>query len=437
MQNACEIIVGRPGRLLKSATIEEEAFYRLRNYPSQISQNMHNALITIPRKLCFLLHQKPAYIAPAIEAFYLRDPIALKPLQSKTKGDDLVLPPEDLVAVSVRFPRVGYAQLRSQDFPVPAVWTGKLPPKSQDPSFVHAEMGVKLCSGFEMLLSDPQNQDKPAVREMKMLLTDLESGDETLPSDKEMQSWPRLQDDEKWLDISFEDLEDELDAKSSKSGKKKGQFGDKQAQENLQRIVSQFEAFLNDDKAGPGGAGLFGEDSDGSEPVDDEDETESDDDDNQDALNDERLESMMREMMGLPKGSKVSGNASKSNDQVSKAGPSRVTEIDSDGEEDDEDLASVMERMKQELDEHGALDLHPDGGRLYTNETKSKGKKPIKDGKSRVRDASKDTEDVDANLARNLLESLKGQAGGPGPGSNMIGLMGLKMPRDESNIEEQ
>src|SRR5271163_3116432 len=82
LQDAREIILKDTKRLMHSPIIEEEAFYRIRDYPNKIKQNMHHTLMALPRKIAFLLHQKPAYVAPATEAFYLRDPIALKPLQA-------------------------------------------------------------------------------------------------------------------------------------------------------------------------------------------------------------------------------------------------------------------------------------------------------------------------------------------------------------------
>lgn len=53
--------------------------------------------------------------------------------------------------------------------------------------------------------------------------------------------------------------------------------------------------------------------------------------------------------------------------------------------------------------------------------------------------ASNDTEDmdedftpvdVDVNLVKNLLDSFSSQEGLPGPASNLLGLMGVKLPQD-------
>jgi len=44
--------------------------------------------------------------------------------------------------------------------------------------------------------------------------------------------------------------------------------------------------------------------------------------------------------------------------------------------------------------------------------------------------------DIDFNLAKNLLESFKGQAGMAGPAGNLMGLMGLQFPRDEEEPKQ-
>ena len=41
--------------------------------------------------------------------------------------------------------------------------------------------------------------------------------------------------------------------------------------------------------------------------------------------------------------------------------------------------------------------------------------------------------DVDLGLAKNMLESFKGQAGMAGPAGNMLKAMGINMPRDEGD----
>lgn len=430
IQEVRRIALQEPKLLLKSDTVEGEAFYRLRNYPRQIVENMHNTVATIPRKIAFLLQRKPAYISPAIEAFYLRDPIALKPL--RVKGNpNLIFQPDDLVNVGVRFPKAGYAQLKSQDFPVPAAWAGKLPQKIETESYSQAELGMKISCGFEMLLSDPQSRDKHAVREMKMLLEDLDTGDEILPTDEDISQWPMQVDDEKWLDISFDDLEGELGGKDKARGKKRGGFGDKTAQENLQRIVAQFEQFLNDDSAGPDGAGLFDEGSDDTDDVDSEDDFEGEGEDKEASFDEQRFADMMREMMGMPAdaGASGSGRVRQGNFPAMESG--RVEELDSDVEEHGEDIRPLIQQMEAELNEYGALDLDPTPRKIDASKRDLKGKGPTKSGHMHGEPDGDAETNTDVNLARNLLESFRSQGGAAGPGGNMMGLMGLKMPRDE------
>lgn len=447
-QEARQIILSEPKRLLHSVSIEEEAFYRLRNYPQQIADNMHHAVVVVPRKIAFLLHQKPAYIAPAVEAFYLRDPIALKPLQTK-KSDNLIIPPEDRVVTSVKFPRVAYAQLKSQDFPAPAAWAERVTTNSDR----RIETGMKIWCGFEMLLSDTQHQDKPAVREMKMLLEDLETGDEKLPTDAEVATWELREDDEKWLDISFEDLEDELAGKSKTKTAKRGEFGDKAAQENLQRIVAQFEQFLNDDKAGLDGAGLFNEDSDEDSEDDDEasEEVDSAGEDKEASFDEDEFTKMMREMMGMPKevmqelmsttaSGRASGTTSNQANDLDR-GTGRIEELDSDSSDGDQEMQSIMKRMEAELNETGVLNLDPTPRKIGAARGAIKGKgrvtEPMEEDKEESGESDDGREDhMDVNLVKNLLESFKSQAGRAGPGGNLMGMMGVNMPRDEEQKED-
>jgi hypothetical protein len=351
----------------------------------------------------------------------------------------LHFPPEDFVTVSVRFTKVGYAQLRSQIFDPPPAWTGVVP-RMRDPK---AEMGMKLTCGFEMMLADPQTQDKRAVREIVLLLEDVENGDEELPSDSGISSWPQTQDDEKWLDIDYNDFENELSGKRKKEKDSKGTgFGDASAQENLRKMVSRFEDFLNDDTAG----------ADGVDELDNDDEgSDSDSGEDKDASFDEaEFEKAMKEMMGMPP------------DYIEKSGlldEARKLAVedaeDPSDVDEDKETRKVMELMEKELKGHGALNLNNKAAK--TEETSKK--KPVfgperppgmqskdvfkrKEGEESADEdigsgdgelSSDDEEfnDVDLGLAKNMLESFKGQAGMAGPASNLMKALGVNMPRDE------
>ncbi|KAK5125131.1 hypothetical protein LTR85_000807 [Meristemomyces frigidus] len=464
LESALKFLRDSPDKIIISPYIEDEAFHRLRDYPAGIASSLHHADVTLPRRLAYILNLDPSYISPAVEAFYLRDPVSLKPLATKDIST-LQFPPEDFVTVSVRFTKVGFAQLRSQLFDTPPAWTGIIP-RLQDPK---VEMGMKLTCGFEMLLSDPQNCDKRVVREMKLLLDDLESGDEVLPTDKEIETWPKIQDDEKWLDIDYNDFENELAGKKGqKENSKGGGFGDQGAQENLRKMVSRFEDFLGDDDAGA--EGVDDDDIDDGEGEDEEGDEGSDSGEDKDGSFDEaEFERAMKEMMGMP------------TDQVQKSGlldEARKLALadEEEGEEPDEDeeMKKVMAMMEKELKGHGALKLNNDKQATKSSAGKSSaGKKSVVFGPERPpgmagkgavarkdddeesadeivgpgdedigpgdEELSSDDEefnDVDLGLAKNMLESFKGQAGMAGPAGNLMRALGVNMPRDESHDGE-
>ncbi|KAL9111116.1 MAG: hypothetical protein Q9227_004379 [Pyrenula ochraceoflavens] len=402
--DAQQIILKEPKRLMKSTMVEEEAFHRLRNYPDQIAKSMHHAQIIIPRRIAYLLHQKPSYISPAVEAFYLRDPIALKPLSEKS-ASSLLFSPEDFVTTSVTIPRVAYAQLRSQDFPAPKVWKDHMPMRTNPEEFTRAETGMKLACGFEMLLQDTQNQDKTNVREMKMLLEDLDTGDDVLPTDAEISQGSQQQDSEEWLDVNFQEFEQDLAGKGKRNTTDSAGFGDKMAQENLQRLVSQFENFMNDDDSDSDDNWFPDEDSENTAEDNSYKDT-SDGEDKDASFNEADLAKMMREMMGMPPDTDID------NSDVRGMVPGVVQELESEGEEENaDDIQTLMSRMEAELNESGALDLDPTTKKIKATQQavrKGKAKANSKAGEEGSK-FHQDNQQVDFDLMKELLEKFKGQ----------------------------
>ncbi|MCJ1249522.1 hypothetical protein MMC30_006748 [Trapelia coarctata] len=431
----------RSGRsqLMHSPLVEAEAFYRLRNYPQQIHDSLHHARVILPRKLAYLLHQDAAYIGPAVEAFYLRDPIALRPLQAKIR-EQLILPPEDLVGIGVKFTKVGFAQLKSQQFPVPPAWARAFAASNHAFPRTQLELGMKVTCGFEMLLSDPQNQDKRPVREMKLLLDDVQRGEDQLPEDSEISTWTSQEDSEAWLDINFEDFDNELSGKGKEGAQPgaDGGFGDKSAQENLRKMVARFEEFLNDDAAGSDGAEFI---DDMNVDTDDEDKedrgarTSDAGEDKEISFDEGEFDRMMREMMGMPadSGEGQSTAATAANAKLASTNP--TNEGDASDDDDEEEIRRITQAMEIELKEAGALRLNSGTGDRQ---------KQLPSVKDRIPDAAEADEfgeenasheelDIDFNLAKNMLESFKSQAGMAGPGGNLMGMMGMRLPRDEED----
>ena len=467
LQDALRAIASNPDSLLNSAAIQSEAFFRLRNYPNQIQDNLHHAVITIPRKLAGLLNLRPDFISPAVEAFYLRDPIALLQLQKKTSiHSQLMFPPEDLVSVSVTFPRVGYAQLRSQQFSPPPAWADLMSKNQSTISFAQMELGMKVTSGFELVVADLQNQYKESVIQIRRLVRSIQTGDLKLPSDEEIALWKRREDDESWLDVNFEDFERELSGSSDqKQGQETG-FGDKSAQENLRKMVERFEAFLNDDTAGAEGV----EDSDDDAEDDtSEDEVDADDEEQGVSFNEGEFARMMREMMGLPDETDVKeearNNGSAKGNEISRVKETQPAGNDdsnrhSDDEEEVKDIQTIMSRIESELNAAGALRLDSrtattSSSKNLTLTEKSMQKRDHVGGERKMIKKDDDEDDkhpcgvnddnnhqeaeeeeeeevnIDFHLAKNLLESFKAQAGLSGPTGNILSALGVRLPRDE------
>ncbi|MCJ1285771.1 hypothetical protein MMC26_005112 [Xylographa opegraphella] len=438
VKEACTCIGEARSQLLHSPTIDADAFYRLRNYPHQINGSLHNAVVHVPRKLAYVLHSKAAYICPAVEAFYLRDPIALRPLQAQNQSD-LVFPPKDLVTMVVKFTKVGFAQVKSQRFSPPTTWISVVSATKDERLRAKTEIGMKITSGFEMLISDPQNQDRKVVREIKLLLEDLDSGEAQLPSDIEISHWSMVEDDEAWLDVNFEDFENELSGTRRGQGASGPGFGDKSAQEDLQKMVARFKDFLDDDAAGSEGAEFLDDmdndnDNDGEEEEDDghvSADTGSEEDGAID-FDEDKFATMMREMMGMPPGTEPGQRNTNKGTRARIVGDVRASGVNYSAREEELEVFRLSQAMEAELKAAGALQLdsvaHGSGLNGIKNEFQGGRGTAAEEGDSEDENDNDGDLNIDFNLAKNLLESFKGQGGAAGPGSS---IMGMRLPRDE------
>ncbi|KAF5549724.1 sgt1 [Fusarium phyllophilum] len=440
LPDAVQVIKTKRDALVHSGFVEAEAFYRLEKYPGQISESLHRSLITIPRKLAYILHSLPKSVAPAVEEFYLRDPIALKRVISPTQP--LTFPPEDLITVSVRFSKVLFAQLRSQRFDAPPSWGEVLrkapkeaPSGEADTVMARLDIGMKLTCGLEMLAAKAEKSKIRVVRELAIELEDLaEDGNEALPSDEDIKSWKDhdRDDSEAWMDINYQDFEKELDGKrENASSNSKSGFGDANTQSDLRKIVSRFEAFLNDDSAGMDGAELDEMDYDDDDDDDDELDEDSESEDKEVSFDEEEFARMVKEMMGLPSTVSSTSTAKKAATQPK---PSVI-------DEEDEEIQKLTTEFEAELIEHGALKLDPvEKQTRLKDATQKEGESSLADIKEEEEEGeenSDDEVDIDYNLAKNLLESFKSQAGMAGPTGNLLGMMGFQLPRDEEDENEK
>uniref|UniRef100_A0A8C2EIT3 Ecdysoneless homolog (Drosophila) n=1 Tax=Cyprinus carpio TaxID=7962 RepID=A0A8C2EIT3_CYPCA len=120
---------------------------RLDGYPDKIQQNFHRAHCYVPAGIAVVLSKRPDLIAPAVSAFYLRDPVDLQACRTFH-----TFTPDTRVMTSVKFTHCLYAQLQQQSF-VPDRRSGFTLPVHSHPQYRAHELGMKLAHGFEILCS--------------------------------------------------------------------------------------------------------------------------------------------------------------------------------------------------------------------------------------------------------------------------------------------
>ncbi|KAG8507967.1 Protein ecdysoneless [Galemys pyrenaicus] len=457
---ALNIISTHPEKILASESIRAVVHRRIRGYPEKIQGSLHRAHCFLPAGIVSVLKQRPRLVAAAVRAFYLRDPIDLRACRIfKT------FLPETRVMASVTFTKCLYAQLVQQRF-VPDRRSGySLPPPSH-PEYRAHELGMKLAHGFEILCSkcrphfsdskkslvttsplwtgffeslrkndyfkgliegSTQYQERleMAKNYFKISVNCPESdlvmspGEEILtllqkiPFEieelkKEAANLP-AEDDDKWLDISPDQLEQLL---QEAAGEKEGEPISKGEEQNydLTQVSESMRAFISKVSTHKG-AELPREPSEAPITFDadsflnyfdkvlgpsshesDSDDLEEDDFECLDSDDDLDLEA-----------------------QEAREGASVKGTLDS--------LKSYMAQMDQEL-------AHTSIGKSFTTQ---KQMEPLSETNSDEEDSGAEGSvmtpvDVDLNLVSNILESYNSQAGLAGPASNLLQSMGVQLP---------
>ncbi|XP_072246886.1 protein ecdysoneless homolog [Leuresthes tenuis] len=144
---ALALLSSQPEACLARPKICSALRKRLEGYPEKIKSSLHRAHCFIPTGIATVLAQRPDLIAPAVSAFYLRDPVDLQACRSfKTFS------PDTRVFTLVTFTRCLYAQLQQQHFTPDRRSGFTLPPRSH-PQYKAHDLGMKLAHGFEILCS--------------------------------------------------------------------------------------------------------------------------------------------------------------------------------------------------------------------------------------------------------------------------------------------
>lgn len=136
-------------KLYKVSTEVEKCIQdRIENYPKNISEDMHKAIVYVPIGVAVLLKKKPLLISQAIRAFCERD--HLKDLKACRAMK--YFPPENRVYTQILISKCLYAMLVHNNF-TPSKLTGWNLPKQSDKKYKSHILGIKISCGFEILAS--------------------------------------------------------------------------------------------------------------------------------------------------------------------------------------------------------------------------------------------------------------------------------------------
>ncbi|KFQ22724.1 PREDICTED: protein SGT1, partial [Merops nubicus] len=433
-------------------------------YPEKIEASFQRAHCYLPAGIVAVLRQRPSLVAAAVQAFYLRDLVDLQACRCFH-----TFLPESRVMTVVTFTKCLYAQLMQQKF-VPDRRSGYTLPLPSHPQYKAYELGMKLAHGFEILCSkcskvSPDSKRNvlcgplwerflSSLKEKKYFKGELEGsakytellrmaedyfqqslskpesplemspGDEILTLlqttnidmtelEREAASLPP-EDDDSWLDITPEDLDQVLKETRSESFPSSDEEEQKY---DLEAVAESMKAFVSKVSTHEGAEmpwscdespvtfdvdsftkaldRILGTDSEelDSDDLDEEQEFDLSDEDDED-LDAENPE------------------------QDQNVSPSEL--IGS--------LKAYMNEMDREL-------AHTNVGKSFTTQ-----KKEASSAKATVSESAgpdpgaEDTElapvDVDTNLVTNLLESYSAQSGLAGPTSNILLSMGVGLPEN-------
>nr|XP_010348825.2 protein ecdysoneless homolog isoform X3 [Saimiri boliviensis boliviensis] len=418
---ALNIISAHPEKILASESIRAAVNRRIRGYPEKIQASLHRAHCFLPAGIVAVLKQRPRLVAAAVQAFYLRDPIDLRACRVfKT------FLPETRIMTSVTFTKCLYAQLVQQRF-VPDRRSGyRLPPPS-DPQYRAHELGMKLGliegsaqyrERLEMAenyfqLSVNQPESSLAVSPGEEILTLLQ----TMPFDiedlkKEAANLPP-EDDDQWLDLSADQLEQLLQEAAGKKESESISKEEKEQSYNLTQVSESVKSFISKVSTHKG-AELPREPSEA--PI---------------TFDADSFLNYFDKILGPRPHESDSDCLDEEDFECLDSDDDLDLETQEPGEEASlkgtlDNLKSYMAQMDQELAQTCI-------GKSFTTR---KQVEPV----SRTTDNNSDEEDsgtgesvmapvdVDLNLVSNILESYSSQAGLAGPASNLLHSMGVQLP---------
>lgn len=433
---------------------------------------MHTVRARLPLTVAQVLKHEPSLISLAVQGFYDRDVDSMK-LAAKMER---FLGGGETVAVPVTMSRAMYAQLVRQKFAAPRCYPM---PAAGEPGFEEAELGMKIACGFEMMYGERKREGEEGKGETwEAFLRSLESSgcfqgvlpgsseyrrivdgameyyrkSSTFSRTRDMLSAPvRKIDEILSLEYSINDFEgkdlppsdndswlyegeDELNSVISDRQKEMEDYEFERSKQQKSRKQSTSNTFS----------------------------AKSDDFNFKDVA--ESMQAFVHKLSSF-EGAEVPENRNSSavdvdvgqfiKDMESVLGPiyhenhpdaefeegSTSSEMDFDASENESDTA---EPCAEDDTEDNFMESYSDALNEELNATTLKksfvrvSQQPCNYEDEGTSTASKDMSeeltpvDVDVNLVKSFLDSFSSQEGLPGPASNLLGLMGLKVPHSTS-----
>uniref|UniRef100_A0A8C3YVM1 Ecdysoneless cell cycle regulator n=1 Tax=Catagonus wagneri TaxID=51154 RepID=A0A8C3YVM1_9CETA len=420
MLQALNIIATHPEKILASESIRAAVHKRIKGYPEKIKASLHQAHCFLPASIVAVLKQRPRLVAAAVQAFYLRDPIDLRACRIfKT------FLPETRVMTSAH----GFEILCSKCSPhfsdskkslvtTSPLWAGFLESLKKNDYFKgliegsaqYQERLEMAKNYFQLSINRPESSLAMSPgEEILMLLQTISYDMEELK--KEASNLPP-EDDDQWLDLSPDQLDQLL---QEAAGKKEPEPVSKGREENydLTQVSESMKAFISKVSTHKG-AELPREPSEA--PI---------------TFDADSFLNYFDKILGSRPHESDSDEPDEEDSECLDSDDDSEIETQEPGEEASikgtlDDLKSYMAQMDQEL-------AHTSIGKSFTTQ---KQMEPL----SRTTSNNSDEEDsgaggsvmtpvdVDLNLVSNILESYSSQAGLAGPASNLLQSMGVQLP---------
>lgn len=420
----------------------------------------------IPSQIAYLLEKNPQLIASAVEAFHYRDLDGMKASEkmakfsfdsnSNSNATNQDFENNSLILTRVTFTRMLYAQLQQQQFVPPKPFRKFQPPPSDLKLSKAFDLGVKLTCGFEMVYQQHKqraqrnNNDVSDYRDVYFSIESILNDNETMKKRiSELSNTGNLKDalendDENWLNVSAQDLDDVL--------KQKFGIDAKEVKMNeIQRDMDE-EGYLEELQNGKNGknetnikqaqanANSHNNNNNGKKKSDQDGQID-------------QLQSLLSNLKGFLNQKSVPSSVSAQKHQTMKSNMSKQQndseneeEEDLDDLEDDEEMDFFDDdEMESENDENNANEreeikktMREMSSELRQFPGMSNDFEKFGNGEEEDEEIDEKQEDLsmDYTFLKNFLEAYESQFGESGPASNFLNIMNASQQQHQQQQQQ-